>query len=128
MTPTHAQLWEWATPKRMRNLWKHIETVPGHPLGCWLWTGPDDDGGYGILATRIEGKRVNIPVHRLLMIMCYGGDFPEGMDGHHCVCENKACCHPLHVLAATPHEHRGKRRSPRSAQGRIIEARLETQQ
>jgi hypothetical protein len=122
MTPTHEQLWNWASPKRMRNLWKQIETVKGYKLGCWLWTGSDDDEGYGIIQTRIEGKKVVIRVHRLLLVLCYGADFPTAMVGDHYVCPNRGCCHPMHVLVTTQPDNLKRRRKPRSVQGRLIAA------
>lgn len=123
MTPTHEQVVFWMNPKRMRFLWDHIETVKGEPLGCWLWTGRDDREGYGVYPTRIEGKRVNIPVHRLMLILCYGMDWPEGLEAHHQVCKNRACVNPTHVLTSTHKEHTQDRKyGPRSAHGRIIEA------
>ena len=126
MTPTHEQLVFWMTPKRMRYLWDHIETVPRDLLGCWIWTGRDDKEGYAIYPTRIEGKRVNIPVHRLVMMLTYGGDWPEELEGSHTVCANRCCVNPTHVMA-DKHRPNLKNRKPwqrkaRSAQGRIIHA------
>jgi hypothetical protein len=112
----------------MRFLWDHIETVKGHPLQCWLWTGRDDKDGYGIYPTRIDGKRVNIPVLRLLMIMTYGEDWPEGLEGAHTVCDNRSCVHPLHIVADEHIPNLKSRKPwqwkqrPRSVQGRIIQA------
>ena len=127
MTPTHEQIVFWMTPKRMRYLWKHIEMVPREPLGCWLWTGPDDKNGYGIYPTRMDGRRVNLNVHRLLLILTYGADWPEDMtDTAHTVCTNRACCNPTHMIPSThPDNLKDRRpwsRRPRSSQGRVIQA------
>jgi hypothetical protein len=70
MTPTHEQLWKF-TPKTMQRLWSKIEMQPGE-MDCWLWTGATQDG-YGQIYITIDGKRSAVPVHRVMLVLCYAG-------------------------------------------------------
>jgi hypothetical protein len=100
MTPTHKQLWEWLTPKRMMRLFSKIEMQAGE-MDCWLWTGAKTND-YGQAYLTIEGEECGVPVHRLLMVLCYGRDFPEDVPiARHYVCGNTFCCNPRHTLAGT---------------------------
>jgi hypothetical protein len=121
MTPTHEQLWEWFTPKTMQRLWAKIEMQPGE-MDCWLWTGATQDG-YGMIYLTIDGKRRALPVHRIMLVLCYAADYPaEHPVARHVVCRNRACCKPSHVRVGTESnnvqdswndaalDHRGKKR------------------
>lgn len=76
----------------MERIGRQIEI---HPIGCWLWTGPTNDGGYG---TTPLG-----PAHRVVYetIKSY---IPEGMVAHH-VCETKRCVNPDHIEPMTHADH-----------------------
>lgn len=105
MTPTHKQLWEWMTPKRMLRLFSKINQQSGEK-GCWHWTGAQS-GDYGYMTFTLDGKECNVPVHRLLMVLCYGADFPEDQPiARHYVCGDTLCCNPRHVLVGTDEDNR----------------------
>jgi hypothetical protein len=100
LTPTHEQLWDWATPKRMQRLWSKIEKQSGE-MACWNWTGAKQDG-YGVMYLTIEGKKSPVLVHRLMLVMRSGKDYPaEYPVARHVVCRNRACCNPKHVQVGT---------------------------
>jgi HNH endonuclease len=102
MTPTHEQLWEWITPERMQRVWSKIEMQ----ADCWIWTGASTHD-YGYIYPTIDGKECGVPVHRLMMVLCYGADFPDGLPvARHLVCDNTLCCNPRHVLVGTDEQNR----------------------
>lgn len=102
MTPTHAQLWAWLTPERMQRLWSKIETQGD----CWVWNGASTHD-YGQVYITIEGKECRVPVHRLVMVLCYAEGWPEDQPlARHFVCDNTLCCNPRHVLVGTDEANR----------------------
>ena len=69
-------------------------------VGCWLWTGPVDGKGYGLV---YDGERVT-RAHRLSYLF-HVGDLRRGQQVHH-TCGVKRCMNPDHLQAVTTHEHR----------------------
>src|SRR5579871_2158896 len=106
MTPTHEQLWEWLTPAGMLRLCGKIEVLQGD-LDCWVWTGASTNG-YGYIYITMDGKQYSVPVHRLMMVLCYGGEWPEELPkARHYVCGNSLCCNPRHMLPGTTGDNNG---------------------
>ena|SRR5215831_17754095 len=68
--------------------------------GCWLWTGPVDGKGYGLV---YDGERVT-RAHRLSYVF-HVDDLPRGVQVHH-LCGMKRCINPDHLRAVTDAEHR----------------------
>ena len=102
MTPTHAELWEWITPERMHRLWSKIK-IHGD---CWIWTGASTHD-YGYVYPVIRKKECSVPVHRLMMVLCYAANWPEHQPiARHFVCDNTLCCNPRHVLVGTDEQNR----------------------
>jgi hypothetical protein len=71
--------------------------------GCWLWTGPTNNNGYG--------KAAGTYVHRLSYAVSKG-PIPGGMEIDH-LCRNRRCFNPEH-LEAVPHAE-NMRRTPGTA-------------
>lgn len=63
--------------------------------GCWEWTGPLTEKGYGKVYWGGTTRRVHRVVWELLV-----GEIPEGLELHH-KCEFEACCNPLCLEVCT---------------------------
>jgi hypothetical protein len=89
----------------MQRLWAKVEQAG--ELDCWLWKGAMI-GGYGVVYIPLDGVRCQVPVHRLLMVLCYGADFPQDQPiARHYLCGNTLCCNPRHILVGTQGDNNG---------------------
>lgn len=64
-------------------------------IGCWLWVGTKNKGGYGSCSTPTgtrNAHRVAFEIHR--------GDIGDGMDLDH-LCRVRACVNPWHLEPVT---------------------------
>jgi hypothetical protein len=84
--------------------------------GCWLWTGPADSSGYGVISTSNGQQKV----HRFSYLM-HKGPIPDGMQVDHrchteavqaCTCSSdqdrcphRRCANPAHLEAVTNAEN-----------------------
>lgn len=69
------------------------------PGGCWLWTGPISNRGYGLLNTKHKSQlvhRASYEVHR--------GPIPGGMTLDH-LCRVRHCLNPEHLEPVTAQEN-----------------------
>ncbi len=78
-------------PKRNR-FWEHVHKTET----CWLWTGMQNDKGYGQF-----GK---ITAHRRSAQLA-GLELPSRYHVHH-TCGVKLCVRPDHLMVVSPTEHR----------------------
>lgn len=69
--------------------------------GCWLWGGPLNSYGYGIIY--IYSDRGRIPAHRYFY-MAYVGEVPDGLVLDH-LCRNRRCVNPTHLEPVTGKEN-----------------------
>ncbi len=76
------------------NLMNQIDCEGGF-YSCWPWIGGKHTDGYGVL--RYKGKKYK--AHRLLYIHL-NGELPFNIVVRH-ICDNPACCNPLHLLPGT---------------------------
>lgn len=67
--------------------------------GCWIWNGPKDRHGYGVI--KIWGKMKRC--HRVSKERAHG-TIPEGMVIDH-ICRVRSCVNPLHLEIVTRSEN-----------------------
>lgn len=80
-----------------QRLWANVDV--GHPLGCWLWTGFANDGGYGVISVKRSGRYT----HRVAFEALRDA-IPAGLQLDH-LCRNRLCCNPDHLEPVTPREN-----------------------
>jgi len=68
-------------------------------VGCWLFTGPDNGAGYGVV--RFNGKVTQ--AHRAAWSLV-NGPIPDGAHIDH-LCLTTRCVNPEHLDAVTPREN-----------------------
>lgn len=69
------------------------------PDGCLLWTGPQQNKGYGRLEWKIAGKRHRALVHRFAWELM-NGSIPKGMVIDH-ICHVRTCVKIAHLRMVT---------------------------
>jgi len=86
---------------QFRTHWSERRTID--PIsGCWVWTGPVNNNGYG--------KAAGTYVHRLSYAVAHGAIPPDVEIDH--LCRNRKCFNPDHLEAVTHQEN--MMRSPRT--------------
>lgn len=78
---------------------KILDQIVIEDNGCYVFSGPKDDGGYG----RVGYKRRLVRVHRLLYEELVG-PVPEGLELDR-LCRNHACANPDHLEPVTHKEN-----------------------
>lgn len=92
-----------------------IENAAIGGVGCWIWKGRTENGGYG--SVYFAGRKW--PAHRLAWV-AFGGMLP-GQDlvlDH--LCRNPACVNPQHLEPVTSGENVRRGESPIAVAGRRV--------
>lgn len=93
------------------------QVVTGDPDGCWEWTGPCNEKGYGkfTIGGRAESGGKQIKAHRFAYEIRQG-PVPEGLELDH-LCRNRSCVNAAHLEPVTRRENqrRGQSVSGRNA-------------
>ncbi len=79
----------------MDKLEKLLSRVDVDPTGCWVWTGPTNQG-YGRTTKQPNGAQL---VHRIVYELMVG-PIAAGLTLDH-LCRNRACCNPGHLEPKT---------------------------
>jgi hypothetical protein len=71
--------------------WENV-TVTDDPDSCWVWTGPTDDDGYGIMMVgrKSEGTDHSEKAHRFALFLLLGRPIGFGLQSLH-TCDNPPC-------------------------------------
>jgi hypothetical protein len=89
-------------PFRERVLSKIVVDLDGPHLvddaPCWLWTGPGNGAGYGIIS-RGRASEGKVAAHRAVYELLLA-PIPEGLTLDH-LCRNRICVNPAHMEPVT---------------------------
>jgi len=65
---------------------------------CWLYQGPTNGRGYGVIGQTIPDRR-SVYVHRVMYVAAWG-PLPEGCEVAH-ICDVRNCVRPTHLVPMT---------------------------
>lgn len=90
------------------NLARLGQLLSGDERGCWLWTGPVNDGGYGTFVP--EGANTAKWIaHRVVWDLLVGGHKPR-LELDHRTCKRPGCANPSHLEPVTKSVNQKRKR------------------
>lgn len=101
---------------RMKSIIEHRFVQPEPNSGCWLWTGNQVQGGYGLAKV---GNKTEL-VHRAAMRLA-GKPVPRHLQACH-RCNVPSCCNPEHLYAGTALDNAADRKRAGKPYGRMRRA------
>jgi hypothetical protein len=70
--------------------------INGEPSECWIWIGPQNGRGYGLVSMRINGKHRNLKAHHVAAKALAGVTLDEVNNTWEHECRQTLCIHPNH--------------------------------
>lgn len=102
------------TLKSQDRFWLKVEFT----AGCWIWHGPRNSDGYGMLVTQKNNKVTHLRVARIVYEKTIG-PIPEGLMPDH-LCRITSCVNPFHLEPVTNQENILRGESPAGKNGRKV--------
>lgn len=84
----------------MERFWERVNKLEN---GCWVWTACRGKRYGTLYLGTINGKRIDVGVHRFSYEL-HKGPIPEGLEIDH-LCKNTFCVNPEHLEAVTKREN-----------------------
>jgi len=106
--PTSTNNYGDVRPSDMGRFWANVEFDTNG--GCWLWSGRNTPGGYGVLTVCRDGKKTRLYAHRVALAQFVCAPGPKEVVDH--LCRVTRCVNPAHLEAVSHGEN--LRRSPTS--------------
>jgi hypothetical protein len=101
----------------VKNFFAHVIALTLRaPNGCWLFAGPRDHNGYGVISRKEEGHTKTRMAHRIVY-EGLKGVIPTGLQLDH-LCRCRWCVNPEHLEAVTAYENTMRSRSPAAINAR----------
>lgn len=86
------------SPITLALFWSKV-AIPANHADCWLWTGTQNDTGYGRFRIASRWAAAHRYAYKALK-----GPIPDGMQVRH-LCHNRLCCNPMHLEIGTAKEN-----------------------